>query len=263
MQSSGPGMASCAATPSGGIGLIGVIGAVTVSVATAWGLYLIIKTKKEADALRATLEAERQLREVERVTERARAQTERQGRIRAEQQLRGLLLAAADASGGLLPCAPPPAQASPRQQRRTQGVGSASGGARITAPAAAVSGSGGGSAGAPGMRAFPLHPIGTMQSCFSQRNGTPRQPLLAPLARCRLKLAPDVPAACLEGLELYSHVWVLYIFHENTDLVKVWQGDRSGLKAKVHVPRLNGEKMGVLATRSPHRPAPIGLSVAQ
>eukprot|EP00798_Chlamydomonas_sp_ICE-L_P014442 gene14442-20450_t len=29
------------------------------------------------------------------------------------------------------------------------------------------------------------------------------------------------------------------------------------------VPRLNGGKMGVLATRSPHRPVPIGLSVAQ
>eukprot|EP00955_Chlamydomonas_euryale_P052815 355286-Chlamydomonas_euryale.AAC.1 len=40
-------------------------------------------------------------------------------------------------------------------------------------------------------------------------------------------------------------------------------GDRSGIKAKIHVPRLNGEKMGVFATRSPHRPTPIGLSVAQ
>ena len=96
-----------------------------------------------------------------------------------------------------------------------------------------------------------------------RRNGTPRQPLLVPLARCRLRLVSDVPAATLAGLAQYSHVWVLYIFHENTDLVKVWQGDRSGLKAKVAVPRLNGERMGVLATRSPHRPVPIGLSVAQ
>lgn len=29
------------------------------------------------------------------------------------------------------------------------------------------------------------------------------------------------------------------------------------------VPRLDGGKMGVFATRSPHRPCPIGLSVAQ
>lgn len=29
------------------------------------------------------------------------------------------------------------------------------------------------------------------------------------------------------------------------------------------VPRLDGGKMGVFATRSPHRPCPIGLSVAR
>ena len=29
------------------------------------------------------------------------------------------------------------------------------------------------------------------------------------------------------------------------------------------MPRLKGGKMGVLATRSPHRPCPIGLSVAK
>ncbi|GFH08291.1 TsaA-like domain-containing protein [Haematococcus lacustris] len=40
-------------------------------------------------------------------------------------------------------------------------------------------------------------------------------------------------------------------------------GCRPGLKAKVAVPRLNGGRLGVLATRSPHRPCPIGLSVAK
>jgi tRNA (Thr-GGU) A37 N-methylase len=29
------------------------------------------------------------------------------------------------------------------------------------------------------------------------------------------------------------------------------------------VPRLNGERKGVFATRSPHRPCPIGLTVAK
>jgi len=37
----------------------------------------------------------------------------------------------------------------------------------------------------------------------------------------------------------------------------------TGFKAKIRVPRLDGGKMGVLATRTPHRPAPIGLSVAK
>ena len=33
--------------------------------------------------------------------------------------------------------------------------------------------------------------------------------------------------------------------------------------AKVAPPRLNGGKLGVFATRSPHRPCPIGLSLVQ
>jgi hypothetical protein len=37
----------------------------------------------------------------------------------------------------------------------------------------------------------------------------------------------------------------------------------SQIKALISVPRLNGGRMGVLATRSPHRPVPIGLSTAQ
>jgi tRNA (Thr-GGU) A37 N-methylase len=37
----------------------------------------------------------------------------------------------------------------------------------------------------------------------------------------------------------------------------------SGVKSHVKVPRLNGAKLGVLATRSPHRPVPLGLSTAQ
>jgi hypothetical protein len=37
----------------------------------------------------------------------------------------------------------------------------------------------------------------------------------------------------------------------------------TAIKSKIQVPRLDGRKMGVLATRTPHRPAPIGLSVAK
>ncbi|XP_047049964.1 uncharacterized protein LOC124655040 [Lolium rigidum] len=112
---------------------------------------------------------------------------------------------------------------------------------------------------------YPMVPIGTVQSCFSTRNGTPRQPLVVPLARATVVLDPArVPAAAIEGLTSYSHCWVLYVFHLNTDLDKMWKDPaRSKIKAKVRVPRLKGVKMGVLATRSPHRPNPIGLSVAK
>ncbi|KAG8050146.1 hypothetical protein GUJ93_ZPchr0009g94 [Zizania palustris] len=107
--------------------------------------------------------------------------------------------------------------------------------------------------------------IGVVQSCFSTRNGTPRQPLVVPLARATVSLdLARVPAEALDGLVGYSHCWILYVFHLNTDLDKMWNDPaRSKLKAKVRVPRLKGGKMGVLATRSPHRPNPIGLSVAK
>eukprot|EP00879_Flechtneria_rotunda_P027102 GHRR01028970.1.p1 GENE.GHRR01028970.1~~GHRR01028970.1.p1 ORF type:complete len:299 (+),score=98.27 GHRR01028970.1:39-935(+) len=41
------------------------------------------------------------------------------------------------------------------------------------------------------------------------------------------------------------------------------QAQMAGVKSSTRVPRLNGAKMGVLATRTPHRPVPIGLSTAR
>ncbi|KAG7672852.1 hypothetical protein KSW81_001791 [Nannochloris sp. 'desiccata'] len=111
--------------------------------------------------------------------------------------------------------------------------------------------------------AFPLRPIGTLRSCFNKRNGTPRQPLLVPAARSALTLRPELAADIFEGLQKYSHCWVLYIFHENTDLQRLWQPSYISIKSKIRVPRLNGDRLGVFATRSPHRPCPIGLSVAE
>ena len=122
---------------------------------------------------------------------------------------------------------------------------------------------------------YPLRPIGRFRSSFSRRNGTPRQPRLVPLARGRLTLRRHVPPAALEGLEAFSHVWIIYVFHGNTDLQRAMgagdearRGDgavqtRSTSRAKVRVPRLNGERRGVFATRTPHRPLPIGLSLVE
>ncbi|CAK9191249.1 unnamed protein product [Sphagnum troendelagicum] len=113
--------------------------------------------------------------------------------------------------------------------------------------------------------AYPMTPIGTVRSCFSTRNGTPRQPMLVSLARASLVLSSKgVPAESLDGLLKYSHCWLLYVFHENTDLPSLWkQPAHKDFKAKVRVPRLEGGKLGVFATRTPHRPCPIGLTVAK
>ncbi|EOD05696.1 hypothetical protein EMIHUDRAFT_125274, partial [Emiliania huxleyi CCMP1516] len=66
-------------------------------------------------------------------------------------------------------------------------------------------------------------PIGHIESCFVERRGTPRQGLLVPDARARLRLDPHAvqPAAALEGLEGFSHVWLIFEFHENTNAAKL------------------------------------------
>jgi tRNA-Thr(GGU) m(6)t(6)A37 methyltransferase TsaA len=156
---------------------------------------------------------------------------ERTGRIKAERELREAQLKQSQAGGG--------------------GGGEAAAAAAASLPVDLA------------QVAFPLRPIGLLRSCFSRRNGTPRQPLLVPAARAALTLRADLSPDFLQGLAGYSHCWVLYVFHENTDLQRLWQAGSGGVRAKIRVPRLNGGRLGVLATRSPHRPCPVGLSVAE
>lgn len=103
---------------------------------------------------------------------------------------------------------------------------------------------------------FTFPAIGIIHSCFKEKFGIPRQPGLAPLATAELELLPPYndPSA-LDGLEGASHIWVQFVFHANS---------RNEWKPKVKPPRLGGNKsLGVFATRSPTRPAPIGLSVVK
>jgi tRNA (adenine37-N6)-methyltransferase len=58
-----------------------------------------------------------------------------------------------------------------------------------------------------------------------------------------------------DGLELFSHIWVIFLFHEL---------GKTAWKSKIRPPRLGGtKKTGVFSTRSPHRPNPIGISVVK
>ena len=51
-------------------------------------------------------------------------------------------------------------------------------------------------------------PIAKVHSCFSRRNGTPRQGGdLVPSARCVLTLAPGLPRDLLTGMDEYTHVY--------------------------------------------------------
>jgi tRNA (adenine37-N6)-methyltransferase len=99
--------------------------------------------------------------------------------------------------------------------------------------------------------------VGTMRTCFPEKFGIPRQSGLAPLARGVLRFSRAQPVViwreAMRGLDGFSHLWVTFVFH---DAVK------EGWKGLVRPPRLGGkEKMGVWATRSPHRPNFLGLSL--
>ena len=68
-------------------------------------------------------------------------------------------------------------------------------------------------------------------------------------------LPPFNTVEALRGLEEFSHVWVLFVFHQSV---------RDEWKATVRPPRLGGnERIGVFASRSNFRPNPIGLSVVE
>lgn len=158
---------------------------------------------------------------------RALLEGERAGRIRAERALRDLLTTR-----------PPPPVAS------------------------------GGDAAAPA-GSYVVVPIGTVHSPFPDRRGAPRQPLLAPHVRAVLELNSTVPGEALDGLEGFSHVWLTWLFSDNTLSTRaatarqptVWGRLGRTWSTKVSPPGLYGGRTGVLATRSPHRPNALGLSL--
>lgn len=96
-----------------------------------------------------------------------------------------------------------------------------------------------------------MRPIGVFRTPFLDKASAPRQPAAARGVAGRVELVPELEHA-LEGIEAWSHLWVLFHFHQNDGH---W-------RPKVLPPR-SREKRGVLATRSPHRPNGIGLSVVR
>ena len=107
------------------------------------------------------------------------------------------------------------------------------------------------------MDSYTYQPIGHVESIFCSRNGALRQSGLSQYARASLTINKTFftnPDHSLENISEYSHLWLIWVFHQNTP---------SAVKAKVSPPRLGGERVGVFSTRSPHRPANIGLTLAK
>jgi len=98
--------------------------------------------------------------------------------------------------------------------------------------------------------------IGTIDSPYKEKFAIPRQPGIVTAAQGQLRLIGSANnAELVRGLEQFSHIWLLFIFHGT---------QAQGWKPLVRPPRLGGnKKLGVLATRSTFRPNPIGMSVVK
>ena len=98
--------------------------------------------------------------------------------------------------------------------------------------------------------------IAYVRNDFSSKFGVPRQPGLVPEVVSTIVFELEYRVAeALRGIEGYSHLWVIWRFH---------QAERESWSPTVRPPRLGGNaRVGVFATRSPYRPNPIGLSVVR
>lgn len=95
-----------------------------------------------------------------------------------------------------------------------------------------------------------MTPVGVMHSPYQFHPGTPRQPAATsdPDVEGTIVLRPGLQNL-VRDLDGFSHIWVLFWFHYSR-----------GWNHTVRPPR-DGSWRGLYATRAPHRPNPIGLSV--
>lgn len=100
-----------------------------------------------------------------------------------------------------------------------------------------------------------LEPIAFIRTEFSEKFGIPRQSGLVGDLKGQIVFEPPYRNPdMLRGLDGFSHIWLIWEFSANRRSSQHWQ-------ATVRPPRLGGNSsMGVLATRSPFRPNPLGLS---
>ena len=106
-----------------------------------------------------------------------------------------------------------------------------------------------------------LKQIATFCSPLKEKFGAPRQAGLAGSLRGRIVFEPAFrDANLLRGLEGFDMLWLIWGFSANRK-APAGQDEGGPVRATARPPRLGGNAaMGILATRSPYRPNPIGLS---
>lgn len=101
-------------------------------------------------------------------------------------------------------------------------------------------------------RSLVCKPIGVVRSPFTEKMQAPRQPGVKESAPGRVELfvGNDFEHA-LEDLATFRYIWIIF-----------WFDRAEGWRPKVLPPR-SEKRRGVFATRSPHRPNPIGMSLVE
>jgi tRNA (adenine37-N6)-methyltransferase len=98
-----------------------------------------------------------------------------------------------------------------------------------------------------------LHPIGYIRTQKQVKFQARHQPAEAEPERNVLELVPGQNfEQALSDLAGFSRVWLVWWFHRNTE----W-------RTRVLPPRGPAKRRGVFATRSPHRPNPLGITPVQ
>lgn len=99
-------------------------------------------------------------------------------------------------------------------------------------------------------------PIATIHTPYTEKFAIPRQPGLAKSAVGEVKfLAEFNDPNYLRGIEQFSHLWLIFHFHQTAD---------KGHTPLIRPPRLGGnKKLGVFASRSTFRPNGLGMSVVE
>ena len=104
---------------------------------------------------------------------------------------------------------------------------------------------------------FTFNSIGTLISCFPEKFSSPRQGNLLELTKGKIILNKNIDMHCFDGIENFTYIWIVYVFHLN-------QGFAG---SKVIPPKYpgsdNNKKLGIFATRTPHRYNPIGLTLCK
>ena len=101
------------------------------------------------------------------------------------------------------------------------------------------------------MSAIELPIIGVVRSAADEKALAPRQGVLAGEARVELSGFASIEDA-LADLDGFERIWLVFVFDRA----------QGSYRPKVQPPR-SDVRRGVLATRSPHRPSPVGLSAVR